>query len=115
LIALPDDEHADYRGAIIAYYYHVLDRERNELVAYHWHPGGGGRVITPHMHISNRLAPLEIGRGEEPLALSGLHFPTNDVRLRDIVRFLFEELGVQPLRNDWIDLLAGDGPGGPPE
>jgi hypothetical protein len=101
-------ESSGFEPVAVAYVFDVLDRDGNEIAAYHWYPGGVSRVTTPHMHMSKRLAPLELGHGEAPLIMSDLHFPTNHVYLRDVVRFLIEELGVQPIREEWHDILLAD-------
>jgi hypothetical protein len=96
------------RGYIVhpaAYSYRILDRDRNEILAYHWHPSGASRVAHPHLHLSNRVSPIDVGRGQEPLALADLHIATGPIDFATIVRMLIEEFDVQPLREDWRDVL----------
>src|SRR5215207_57963 len=97
-----------FLATVTAYYYRVLDVDEHQIIAYHWHPGGGSRVTTPHLHVSNRIAPLDVGRGQQPLPLSDLHIATGYVHLRELVRCLIEEFDVQPLREHWRDVLAAD-------
>ncbi len=39
------------------------------------------------------------------IAISDLHLPTGVVSLASIVRFLIEEIGVEPNRDDWDEVL----------
>ncbi len=41
--------------------------------------------------------------------LSNLHIPTGHVTISDIVRFLIAEVGVEPRRSDWMNVLAAVG------
>jgi hypothetical protein len=88
----------------LAYVYTILDRNENEIVAFHWHPGGGSRVRQPHLHVLHRSSiPPSVDLDD--LALADLHLATGYVRFRDVVHMLIEEIGVQPLRDDWRDVL----------
>jgi hypothetical protein len=45
----------------------------------------------------------------EGLALGELHLPTGAIRLEDIVALAIEELGAEPLREDWRVVLGAQG------
>ena len=70
-------------------------------VSYHWHPTGSSRVITPHMHI---VSAMRLASNGKPIG--ELHLPTGMVSLAAIVKFLIEELGVEPNRPDWERILT---------
>lgn len=70
-------------------------------ISYHWHPKGASRVTSPHLHLESVSAS---SRGTKPIG--ELHLPTGQVSLAAIVRFLIEELGVEPNRADWNRVLA---------
>jgi hypothetical protein len=60
---------------------------------------GHSRVTEPHLHV----------QGEREIAgqpLGKLHLPTGEIRLEDIVALAIEELGAEPLREDWRAVLA---------
>lgn len=69
--------------------------------SYHWHPFGPSHVQTPHLHVKARrdMAP-------GATAIEKLHFPTGAVSLPAIIRFMIEEVGVDPNRADWERVLA---------
>jgi hypothetical protein len=67
------------------------------VCAYHWHPVGASHVTSPHLHLGGQIGDID---------LSKLHFPTGAVALPDVLRFAIADLGVEPLRADWRDLLA---------
>ncbi len=86
---------------ICRYRFDLLDREGRESLAYHWHPTGVSPVTLPHLFLSGRLAPLDVGRGQEPVALGAMHPTTGPITLTDIVRLLITEFNVEPRRPDW--------------
>jgi hypothetical protein len=100
------DSTRSYWVQATSYRYQLLDGEEREILAYHWHPVGLSSITYPHVHLSGRLAPLDTGRGAEPVALGGMHLPTGLVTLADIVRLLITEFGVEPRRDDWATVLA---------
>lgn len=93
----------------VSYGFRLSDRSDDELMAFHWHPVGLSPVVLPHLHLSSRLPELAVDGGRANLALAALHIPTGHVALSDIVRFLIAEVGVEPRRSDWMDVLAGIG------
>ena len=94
-----------YEVRTISYRYQLLDRDRREILAYHWHPTGRSSVTFPHLHLSGRLAPLDVGRGQEPVALGEMHMSSGYVTFADVVRLLIAEFGVEPRRPDWAAVL----------
>lgn len=68
------------------------------ILAYHWHPVGVSPVTWPHLHIGGSLVGID---------LSKAHLPTGVVALQDVLRFAIADLGVEPLRDDWSEVLAG--------
>lgn len=91
-----------WEARVVSYFY-AFEHAGNELLAYHWHPQGHSRVTEPHLHVRSE-------REIEGRSLSKLHLPTGAIRLEDIVRLAVEELGAEPLREDWRAVLtAQDG------
>jgi hypothetical protein len=76
--------------------YQVKSFEQRELFAYHWHPTGHSHVTEPHLHISGRTDPAELGDA---------HFPTGPITLADVVRLLIRDFQVRPRRADWSRIL----------
>jgi hypothetical protein len=62
----------------------VYADDGREFIAFHWHPGRG-RIALPHAHFKTL---------SEPLAMGKAHIP------------IIEELGVQPIRQDWERVLS---------
>lgn len=91
----------------IADRYRVVDADEREVLAYHWHPIGVSPVTFPHVHLSGRLVPLDLGRGARSARLGEMHLPTGGaVSLAEVVRLLIAEFGVVPRRSDWEGILA---------
>lgn len=76
-----------------AYYYDLVIDDVE--LQFHWHPGHG--QSGPHMHV--RSLPVD------PIALGDLHIPTGRIPLEHVVRFLIEEVGVTPIRDNWREVL----------
>jgi hypothetical protein len=94
-----------YDSRLVSYEYRLLGEDRYEILAFHWHPVGLSDFIDPHLHLSSRLNPIDMGRNQDPLPLAGMHIPTGFVTLEDVVRLLITEFGITPRRDDWDDLL----------
>jgi hypothetical protein len=94
-----------YDAVLQGYAYEILDRDGSEIIAYHWHPLGLSSVTHPHLHLSNQIRPIELGRSQAPLPLADMHLATGVVPLAHVVRMLIEEFGVEPLRDDWDAVL----------
>jgi len=67
------------------------------ILAYHWHPVGVSPVTWPHLHLAGQVAAIPFDKA---------HLPTGPVTLQDVLRFAIVDLGVEPLRPDWRDVLA---------
>lgn len=79
-----------------AYSYQFYAPGDREIVAFHWHPGRGGHH-APHAHFRQLNDPIPMGK---------CHVPTGRISLPSVVRFLIEELAVEPLRPDWSAVLT---------
>ena len=101
----PDDRRESIAARMVSYEYRILDLDAREILAFHWHPTGLSNVTDPHLHLSSRLNPIDIGRNQELLPLADMHIPTGFVTLEDIVRLLITEFGITPRRDDWDNLL----------
>jgi len=106
---IEEDRFQSIEASAIAYSYRILDRDAREIIAYHWHPTGVSRVTHPHLHRSNNIAPIAVGRGQQPLAIADLHIASGFIEFANFARMLIDELSVQPLRDDWRDILDADG------
>ena len=98
---IPDAAGRGSHLVVLGYRYRLLDRQEREILAFHWHPTGVSPVIRPHLHLSGRLPPLDLGSGAPPAVLGGMHIPTGSVALADVVWLLISEFGVEPRRDDW--------------
>ena len=78
------------------YRYELLDDEDNEILAFHWHPGGLSPIATPHLHVDSRHPRFDLAKA---------HIPTGIVSLPAVLRCLITEFGVEPLRPDWDQIL----------
>jgi hypothetical protein len=78
-----------------------LDRDGRDLIAYQWHPNGRSPVVWPHLHLGSRLLRPELER-----PFGGAHLPTERVAVTAVLRAAVEDLGVQPLREDWRERFA---------
>lgn len=79
------------------YTFHNTDGR--EVISFHWHPQGNSPITYPHFHLG---AGAQIGRRE----LQNCHIPTETMSLERVLRFAIEELGVEPLRDDWDDVVG---------
>lgn len=84
---------------VVGYNYVVYDSERNEVLAYHWHPRGNSPIATPHLHLEQGA---QVGRRE----VRDAHLPTGYVSISAFLRLLIRDLEVQPTRPDWDTILA---------
>lgn len=89
---------ATWRTRTRGYSYALDDAAGHEILAYHWHPEGPSHVTTPHLH-------LGAGAGALRPHLTNAHLPTGPVTLPAVLRLAVRDLGVQPLRPDWAEVL----------
>jgi hypothetical protein len=81
-----------------AAYLYELRRDDAELLVYHWHPSGVSPQTRPHLHIGP-AAELAF----KPL--QSAHVPTGRIALEEVLRMAIVELGAQPRRKDWDQIL----------
>ena len=88
----------EYKARTLAYIYSVRtdsdDAENAELIAWHWHPLTTPDRVEPHMHV----------QAVPPLGLK-LHTPSGRVSFEQVVRFLVDDLQVEPSRDDWRTII----------
>lgn len=93
-------ESGPWKTTIVQYQYSLRTPDgSDEILGFHWHPGGRSRVKGPHLHIGS--AAIEVGG---PLTRK-MHIPTGRIALEEVLRSVIEDLGVQPLRDDWEQVL----------
>jgi hypothetical protein len=73
------------------YDYEVLNEDGSEFLIYHWHPDGISPEVRPHLHIGG--------------AHRKTHIPTGRVAMEDVVRMCLRDLGTEPQRGDWAEVL----------
>jgi hypothetical protein len=86
-----------WQTRVVAYFY-AIEQDGSELLAYHWHPHGKSPITSPHLHVR---ADVQVGERW----LGKVHLPTGAIELEDVVALAIEELGADPLREDWELLL----------
>jgi len=85
------------RKAATHQYAHTVgesDTLRPQLYSWEW---AATEPTYPHLHL-RRSDPAFEGLGK-------LHIPTGRVFYEDVLRFLIQEHGVEPVRDDWDDVL----------
>jgi hypothetical protein len=85
-----------WRVVTVSYAYQFVDPAKRMILAYHWHPMSRSPVTHPHLHVGCRIPPFD---------LSKAHLPTGFVTLPAVVRLTITDLGVEPLRSDWREIL----------
>jgi hypothetical protein len=92
---------------IAGYTYRIGQGEegRDELLAYHWDPySSASGSSEPHVHIgASAFRPVQAGRLRH---FHKRHIPTGHVTFPTVVRFLIEELGVEPVNPNWERILT---------
>lgn len=85
-----------WRVETTGYVYAILDGAGQEMLAYHWHPAAA--TTWPHLHIGPAA-------GDLTPPLSTAHLPTGRrVAVEQVLR-LAVELGAEPTRDDWEEVL----------
>jgi hypothetical protein len=87
-----------YKCSTTSYLYGLDDSDGREVLSYQWHPSGRSPVTWPHLHLG---AGAAVGR----LELARAHLPTGRVSIEEVLRLAISELGVEPLREDWREVL----------
>lgn len=80
----------------VGYTYQFALTDGVEIVIYHYDPRPGSLVTRPHLHVRGLNQPMPLGKA---------HFPTGRVSIEETLRFAMRELGVQPLKADWVAIL----------
>lgn len=86
---------------VVAYAYALFDIYQREVLSYHWHPLGNSRIVRPHLHLERGAL---VGRPD----IRDSHLPTGPITVSDFLRFLIEELSVEPGRSDWESVLDSE-------
>jgi hypothetical protein len=73
----------------------AVSLEGKEVIAAHWHPVSSSPYKEPHWHIG-ASALSEIG-----IHLTRAHIPSPRVSFEQMIRFMIEQMGVAPRREDW--------------
>jgi hypothetical protein len=102
----PEPRVAWFEAIVTGYNVAILDPAEGELLAYHWHQGGTSNVRSPHLHIAFGGSLIDARLASK--TLSRLHLPTGPVASGAIVRFLIEDLGIEPIRKHWRQTLERD-------
>ncbi len=95
----------EYKASTLAYIYAVqLDAPENEgdseVIAWHWHPLTTPDRPAPHIHV--RAERNDLG-----VTMSKAHIPSGRVSFEEIIRFLIEDLHVEPDRpEDWQEIVG---------
>jgi hypothetical protein len=86
-----------YKVSTHAYDYALLDAYGDTMIAHHWHPYGASSHNEPHFHVH---AATGTGMSHKQ------HHPSGRMSLEQVVRFCIQEMGAQPLRDDWDKILG---------
>jgi hypothetical protein len=81
------------------YSYSLSDATGQEIIAYHWHPGGRSPIGFPHLHI-------EAGAHVRNPQVARAHLPTGRILLEEVLRLTIREFGVQTLHDDWEQIFT---------
>lgn len=91
---------------LAAYSYRLLEFSGREILVFHWRPEGLSSVTHPHLHLTSRLRPIPLEPVGQSLSLADHHIPTGPVALAAVIRYLIAEIGVEPRRPAWSEILA---------
>jgi hypothetical protein len=95
-----EDARGPWKVSTVAYYYTLKSAyTEHEIIGYHWHPQGRSPITYPHLHLHH-------GAGEVEYNLGKAHLPTGRIAIEDILRLAITHFNVEPLRDDWEDILA---------
>jgi hypothetical protein len=96
--AIVPAESGDWRVTTHGYVYGLLKVDGRELIGFHWHPLITPEVAFPHLHVYEA--------GSDRVIHDRAHIPTGRITLEDVLRFAIRDLGVEPLRDDWDEVLT---------
>jgi hypothetical protein len=80
-------------------YIYAVNLSGKEVIAAHWHPASSSPYIDPHWHIG--AAALT----QNGVYLERAHIPSPRVSFEQMIRFMIEQMGVAPHRDDWSERL----------
>ena len=80
-------------------YIYAVSHHGHEVIAAHWHPASSSPVTTPHWHIGAK-ALTKVG-----VYLERAHIPSPRVSFEQMIRFMIEQMNVEPHRDDWSKTL----------
>ena len=92
-------EHGPVKVTTTAYYYSIENKDKKELVAYHWHPEGTS-IPFPHIHVGKGVIEDKVHTLQEK------HFPTGRIALEQVLALAVEEFGVRPIKPEWKAILG---------
>lgn len=87
-----------YKVSTRGYMYTVMTHDGNELIAYHWHPGGKSDAIFPHEHIGTAALNPSV-----PLKRKD-HLRTGRISFESVAFNLFQ-IGITPLNMNYPEIL----------
>lgn len=93
-----EGERGPWKVSTTGYYHALEDEGEQEILTYHWHPGGESAIDFPHLHI-------ERGIGASLGEIHKYHIPTGRIALEDVLRLAVLEFKAEPIRADWADIL----------
>jgi hypothetical protein len=86
----------DWSVETLSYIYEIRPVDGPSIIEFHWHPVGRSLVSWPHLHLPAYTTPVNLSRA---------HVPMGHVTRQAVLRFAIDELGVEPLREDWRAVL----------
>lgn len=101
IVHIPHDrDRGPYKVSTRGYMHAVHTIDGAEVIEFHWHPHGKSDVLDPHMHMgSTQLQPDSVITKKQ-------HIPAPRMSVEGVLRFCIEQIGVEPLRQDWSPVLA---------
>lgn len=94
-----EGDRGPWKVSSTSYSYAFRNRNDQEILSFHWHPGERTRIAWPHVHVGSPLL-----RPTSPLD-SRDHIPTGRVSVEEVLRFAFDDLDIDPLKDDWRDIF----------
>jgi hypothetical protein len=80
-------------------YIYSVNRRGKEVIAAHWHPASSSPYTFPHWHIGSTALAAD------GVYLERAHIPSPRVSFEYMIRFMIEQMGVTPRREDWSERL----------
>jgi hypothetical protein len=80
-------------------YIYAVSLNGKEVIAAHWHPASSSPYTFPHWHIGSTALAAD------GVYLERAHIPSPRVSFEYMIRFMIEQMGVTPRREDWSQRL----------